>query len=86
MNRRNLVEERAGCTKFNSIRANTGIQMRLVLQSPLLTSLLNLLITPWSTVILEKLTGSKLVKIFPAFYGTQRFMTAFTRACHLSLS
>jgi len=29
------------------------------------------LITPWSTVLLEKLTGSQLVKNFPAIYGTQ---------------
>ena len=41
---------------------------------------------PWSTVLLEKLTGSQLVKKFPTFYGTQRFITAFTSARHLSLS
>jgi len=28
----------------------------------------------------------RIVKKFPAFYGTQRFFTAFTRARHLSLS
>ena len=28
------------------------------------------LLTPWSRVLLEKLTGSQLVKKFPAFYGT----------------
>jgi len=43
-------------------------------------------LTPCSTVLLEKLTGSQLVKKFPAFYGTRRFITAFTRAHHLSLS
>jgi hypothetical protein len=42
--------------------------------------------TPWSRVLLEKLTGYKLVKKFPAFYGTRRFITAFTSACHLSVS
>ena len=42
--------------------------------------------TPWSTVLLEKLTGLQLVKKFPAFYGTGRFITAFTSARHLSLS
>jgi len=41
---------------------------------------------PWSIVVLEKLTGFKLVKKFPAFYGTQKFITAFTSARHLSLS
>ena len=31
-------------------------------------------------VLLEKLTGFQLVKKLPAFYGTQRFITAFTLA------
>ena len=44
------------------------------------------LLTPWSRVILEKLTDSQLVKKFPAFYGTRRFFTAFTNVRHLSLS
>ena len=37
-------------------------------------------------ILLEKLTGSQLLKKFPAFYGTRRFVTAFTTACHLSLT
>jgi len=44
------------------------------------------LLTPWSRVILEKLTCCQLVKKFPAFYGTGRFITAFTSTRHLSLS
>jgi len=44
------------------------------------------LLTPWSRVLLEKLTGSHLVKKFPLFYGTRRFITAFTSARNLSLS
>jgi len=44
------------------------------------------LITPWSRVLLEMLTGSQLVKKFPTFYGTRRFITAFTISRHLSLS
>ena len=36
------------------------------------------LLTPCSKVLLEKLTGFQLVKKFPAFYGTHRFITAFT--------
>ena len=43
-------------------------------------------ITPWSTVLLHKPTVPKLVKKFPAFYGTRMFITAFTSARHLSLS
>jgi hypothetical protein len=42
--------------------------------------------TPWSRVLLEKLTGFQLVKKFPAFYGTRRFITAVASAHHLSLS
>ena len=44
------------------------------------------LLTSCSTVLLEKLTGSQLVKIFLTFNGTRRFITAFTNARHLSLS
>jgi len=44
------------------------------------------LLTPRSRVLLEKLTGSQLVKKFPAFYGPRRFITALTTARHLSLS
>jgi len=48
--------------------------------------LLTYLLTPWSRVLLEKLTGLHLVKKFPTFYGTRRFITAFTSARHLFLS
>ena len=44
------------------------------------------LLTPWCRVLLEKLTGLQLVKKFPAFYGTRRFITALTSVRHLSLS
>ena len=44
------------------------------------------LLTPCSTALLEKLTSSQLVKKFLTFYGTQRFITSFTSAHHLSLS
>ena len=44
------------------------------------------LITPRGTFLPEKLTGFQLVKKFPAFYGTRRFITTFTSARHLSLS
>jgi len=42
--------------------------------------------TPCSRVLLEKLTGTQLVKKFPSFYGTQRFITPFTSTRHLFLS
>ena len=44
------------------------------------------LLTPWCRVLLEMLTGLKLVKKFPAFHGTRRFITALTSVRHLSLS
>ena len=44
------------------------------------------LLTPLNSVVLNKLTVSQLVNKFPAFYGTRRFITAFTSARHLSLS
>jgi len=36
-------------------------------------------ITPWSTVRLEKLIVTQLVKKFPACYGTRRRIAVFTR-------
>ena len=47
---------------------------------------LTYLITPWCRVLLEKLTGLQLVKKFPAFHGTRRFIAALTGVRHLSLS
>ena len=52
----------------------------------ILTYLLTYLLTPWCRVLLEKLTGLQLVKKFPAFHGTRRFITALTSFRHLSLS
>jgi len=46
---------------------------------------MNYLLTPWSSILLEKLTGSQLVKKFPSYYATRRFITAFTNAHHLLL-
>ena len=48
--------------------------------------LLIYLLTSWCRVLLEKLTGLQLVKKFPAFHGTRRFITALTNVRHLSLS
>ena len=49
-------------------------------------SRINNLLTPCSTVLFEKLTGFQLVKKFPPFYGTRRFITTFTTARQLPLS
>ena len=49
-------------------------------------NLLTYLLTPWCRVLPEQLTGLQLVKKFPAFHGTRRFITALTSVRHLSLS
>ena len=51
-----------------------------------LNNIFTYLLTPWCRVLLEKLTGLQLVKKFPAFHGTPRFITALTSVRHLSLS
>ena len=51
-----------------------------------MNDLLTYLLTPWSRVFLEKLTGLQLVKKFPAFHETRRFITVLTSVSHLSLS
>ena len=52
----------------------------------LLTYVLTYLLTAWCRVLLEKLTGLQLVKKFPAFHRTRRFITALTSVLQLSLS
>ena len=44
------------------------------------------LLTPWRTVLLEKLTGSAASQEFPRIFETRMFITVLTSARHLSLS
>ena len=44
------------------------------------------LLTPWSRVLPEKLTGPQLIRKFPEFYGNRGFITTFRRTRHVSLS
>jgi hypothetical protein len=44
------------------------------------------LLTPWSRVLLEKLTGSAASQEIPLIFGTRKFLTVPTSARHLSLS
>ena len=46
---------------------------------------LQYLLTSCCRVLLEQLTGLQLVKKFPAFHGTRRFITALTSVRHLYL-
>jgi len=43
-------------------------------------------LTPSSRALLQKLIVTHIVKKFPVFYGTKKFVTVFTRARYLSLS
>jgi hypothetical protein len=44
------------------------------------------LLTRWSRVLLEKLTGSTASQEIPRIFGTRMFLTVLTSARHLSLS
>ena len=44
------------------------------------------LLTQWSRVLLEKLTGSAASQEISRIFGTRRFITVLTSARHLSLS
>ena len=52
----------------------------------LIQSSVTTLLTLWSSILLEKLSGSQLDKKIPAFYGTRRFNITFTSALHLFVS
>jgi hypothetical protein len=68
---------RLAVTPAPALTAVTPVTI-ICFQIPLIRLLffLTYLLTPWSRVLLEKLTGLQLVKKFPAFYGTRRFITA----------
>ena len=67
--------------KFTKPRNETRVKRRTSL---LYNSFQHYLLTPWCRVLLEQLTGLQLVKKFPAFHGTRRFITALTNVRHLS--
>ena len=49
------------------------------------TDLLTYILPPRIRVLIEKLAGSQLVKEFPTFYGTRRFIIAFTSVHFLKI-
>jgi hypothetical protein len=70
-----------------TVTKNTGTILGVSKEDFIDTRARNLLHgTPWSRVLPEKLKRPKLLKKFPAFYKTRRFITVFTRDRHLSLS
>jgi len=48
--------------------------------------LITYLLTPWSRILLEKLTASAAIQEIPRIFGTRKFITVLTSARHLSLS
>ena len=80
-----IVRHRKRCIYTPKIKGSVGTQFILfnlnifktnfVIQ---LTCYNTYLLTPWCKILLEKLTGLQLVKKFPAFYGTRKFITALT--------
>ena len=70
------------------IRKNKNTMRRCILIDLVncVAKCISYLLTPWCRVFLEKLTGLQLVKKFPAFHGTRRFITALTSVRHLPQS
>jgi hypothetical protein len=69
---------------FNNITTEPltwAIQEAIELPKYVLTYLL----TPWCRVLPEQVTGLQLVKKFPAFHGTRRFITTLKSVRHLYL-
>ena len=58
----------------------------LIILGPFVGWCITYILTPWCRVLLEKLTALQVVKKFPAFHGTRRFIIALTIVRHLSLS
>ena len=81
------MSDRGKWTKFNrNFKKGKQLVLYGVKKYYVCFSQPNYLLTQRSRVLLEKLTGFQLVKKFPAFYGTRRFIIAFPRARQLSLS
>ena len=54
------------------VSSNSIILTHIPVPYPNIKSKLTYLLTPWSKVLLKKLTGFRLVKKFPAFHGTPK--------------
>jgi len=67
------------------IKISLDVMLRAYIYIYIYIHIFAYLLTPWSRVLLENLTSFQLVKKFPTFYGTRRFITAFISARHLSL-
>ena len=82
---RNFKEILVAVHFIYSIRTRSLRTTCSYIQTCLYAYLLTYLLTPLCRVLLEKLAGLQLVKKFPAFHGTRRFITALTSVRYLSL-
>ena len=64
-------------------RVGNVFKIRDIVYISELIYLLTYLLTPWSRVLLEKLTGSAASQEIPRIFGTRRFITILTSARHL---
>jgi len=71
------------CGLLKSSNENSGFMKEVVFLDKLIYCYL---LTYSMEVLLEKLTESQLVKKFPVFHGTRKFITTFKTDHHLSLS
>ena len=63
-----------------------GTYFKVIIIIIIIIIILNYLLTPWSRVLLEKLTGSAASQEIPRIFGTRRFLTVLTSARRLFLS
>ena len=68
-----------------SMHSSVSLTLLSLWKRTFLLYLFTYLLTLWCRILLEKLTGLQLVKKFPAYHGTRRFITALTSVRQLSL-
>jgi hypothetical protein len=85
----NIFLQRVGI-RLLDVHSNSGYNTKCLNQVYLINSVIQsdkctyFLTYSMGRALLEKPTGSQLVNIFPAFYGTRKFITTFSSARHLS--
>ena len=77
------IEIQSIAVQLRRCGSNANVIARIII---IIIIILTYLLTPWSRVLLEKLTGFAANQEIPAFYGTPKFITVLTSARHLSLS
>jgi hypothetical protein len=81
-----LYLQKLALTSPKSDGRSVGIVRSRTEATEVLWTMLNFHLTPWNWTLLENLPVTHLLKNFPTCYGTQKFITLFTRALHWPLS